>query len=64
MTLREKEERRLEDEGAATHYCPSTHMMTMKKWLFYIADWIDDKVLCHRVYWVCTKLALSDWWDR
>ena len=26
------------------------------------ADWVDDKVLQYRFYWLCCKIANSKWW--
>jgi len=25
-------------------------------------DWIDDKILRHRIYWLCEKICMSSWW--
>lgn len=25
-------------------------------------DWLDDRILGHRWYWLCGKVALSSWW--
>jgi len=35
----------------------------MKLYLIKILDWIDDKILGHRFYWICDKIASSNWWD-
>lgn len=36
----------------------------MKLLLISFLDWIDDKILDHRFYWLCTFIAHSKWWGE
>lgn len=34
----------------------------MKLFLIHIAEYFDVYVLRHRIYWVCQRVGLSEWW--
>lgn len=34
----------------------------MKRRLIILLDWIDANVLRHSIYWVCERIATSEWW--
>ena len=36
----------------------------MKLLLIKILDWIDEKIIGHRSYWLCNKIANSEWWGE
>ncbi len=38
-------------------------MKTLKFATIKFLDWIDDKILGHRLYWVCRFVGTSNWWD-
>lgn len=36
----------------------------MKLQLIKLFDWIDDKILRHRFYFICKKIESSKWWGE
>jgi hypothetical protein len=38
-------------------------MTFFKKTCIRLLDFVDDKLLKHRWYWLCDKIANSDWWE-
>lgn len=34
----------------------------MKLFIVCLFDWLDARILRHRFYWICKKIALSSWW--
>lgn len=34
----------------------------LKRILIELADWFDDCILDHRVYWLCQRIGNSSWW--
>lgn len=35
----------------------------MKLQLIKLLDWLDDKIIGHRIPWLCDQIAWSPWWD-
>lgn len=37
-------------------------MKRVKLAIIKALDWIDDRVIGHRVYWICHAIGTSSWW--
>lgn len=38
--------------------------MSVRSTIIHVLDWVDDVILRHSWYWLCNRIAKSEWWPE